>query len=155
VSGSTPPPGPRPPTGDGGRGAKSQAASPVPSPARRRLVAALALLPWALLLFEFLLVLPRYDQLFRQYGLTLDSLTRFLLDVSAWVRAHAFLTFLITFALVGVSVGTAYGIQTARVSRARRLLILAAVFAVPCALFVLSWVGVLHTHRTLVEGLKR
>jgi hypothetical protein len=150
-----PAPGPPPRDGAGGAGASPPAATPDPPAARRAVVAVLALLPWALVLFDVLLVLPRYDKLFRQYGLKLDSLTQFLLDLSAWVRAHVFLAFVMTFALMGVSVGAAYAVQAARVSRARRLLLLTVVFAVPCAVFVLAWVGVMGTHRTLVEGLRK
>lgn len=155
MSGPTATSKPPPRSGAGGSGAKPPAASPLPSPGRRALVTLLALLPWPLVLFEFLLVLPRYDKLFHQYGLKADSVTAFLLAVSAWVRAHVFLAFLVTFVLMGSSVGVAYASQAVPVSRGRRLIVLLVVFVVPCALFVLSWVGVMWAHRTLVEGLKR
>jgi hypothetical protein len=161
------PPDPPPQPGEGGSGPRPASASLVRVPgrgegpgaprvsARRLVITSLAALPWALVLFQFRLVLPRYDKLFRELGLKVDSLTQFFLDVSAWVRAHVPLAFVVTFALIGASVGLAYAVQAPGVSRERRLLVLLAVFAVPCALFVLSWVGVMGTHRTLVEGLKK
>jgi hypothetical protein len=146
---------PPPRSGAGGSGAKPHVAPPAPSPPPRGLVTVLALLPWPLVLFEFLLVLPRYEKLFRAYRLKVNSVAAVLLDISAWVRAHVFLAVLTTFVLMGISVGAAHVAQTLPVSKWRRLLALLVAFALPCVLFVLSWVGVMWTHRTLVEGLKR
>ena len=125
----------------------------LPSPAQRRAVTLLATLPWALVLFQFLLILPRYDRLFRDFGLKAPDLTGLVLIISAWVRAHIFLSFLITFALMGISVGVAHVVQTTPMARGRRLLFLLIVFGMPCLVFVLAWVGVIVTHRRLVEGL--
>ena len=45
----------------------------VPSPNRRRAVTLLAALPWPAVLFQFLAVLPRYDKMFREFGLQVRS----------------------------------------------------------------------------------
>jgi type II secretory pathway component PulF len=108
-----------------------------------------------LLLFEFMLVLPRYDKLFREHHLKVPSHTDLLLTIGHWVENHVLAAFLITFALMGVSFGLAHTAQTTAMSRRRRLLILLVVFGLPCLVFILAWVGVETTHRTLVEGLKR
>lgn len=126
-----------------------------PSPARRRVVALLALVPWPLVLFQLLFVLPRYDRLFREFGLKVSGLAQLSLDVSLWAHRHLLLAFLITFVLMGLSFGTATWVQSSAGSRGRRVLVLLVVFGVPCGLFVLAWVGVLGAHRTLVEGLDR
>lgn len=127
----------------------------LPSPGRRRIVTLLAGFPWILLLFEFMLVLPRYDKLFRQHGLKVPSHTDFLLSVALWVEHHVLAAFLIAFALIGVSFGLAHTAQSTDMSRRRRFLILLVVFGLPCLLFILAWVGVESTYRTLVEGLQR
>jgi type II secretory pathway component PulF len=124
----------------------------LPSPARRRAVTLLATLPWALVLFQFLLILPRYDRLFRNLGLKVPDLTALMLNISAWVRTHVLPSFLITFALMGVSVFIAHLVQTTPMSRGRRLLFLLIVFGMPCLAFVVAWVGVIGTERRLVEG---
>jgi type II secretory pathway component PulF len=125
----------------------------LPSPAQRRAVTLLATLPWALVLFQFLLILPRYDRLFRDYGVKVPELTGLLLNISAWVRAQVLLSFVITFVLMGVSVGVSHVVQSTPMSRGRRLLYLLIVFGMPSLAFVLAWVGVSVTHRRLVEGL--
>jgi type II secretory pathway component PulF len=142
VSELTPPPTP-PRSGEGGSGA------------RQRIITLLSILPWALLLFQFLLVLPRYDQLFRRFGVKLDDFTTLLLRISNWVRANVLLSFLIVFALMGANVLASVLAQQAKVSRRRRIAMLLVIFGVPCLLFLVTWVGVLATHRRLIEGLQR
>jgi hypothetical protein len=127
----------------------------LPSPARRRIVTLLAVLPWPLILFQFLFTLPRYEKLFREYGLHMSSLTNLLFDIALWVRAYTFFAFALTLLLTGISVLVADFVQTCAISRWRRWLVLLVVFGVPCFLFVLSWLGVLGTHRKLVEGLNK
>lgn len=124
----------------------------LPSPVRRRAVTLLATLPWALVLFQFHVILPGYDRLFRDFGLKLPDFTAFVMEVSTWVRTHVVVSFLITFALMGVSVTSAHIVQSTSMSRGRRLLVLLIVFGVPCLAFVLAWVGVLGAERRLVEG---
>jgi type II secretory pathway component PulF len=125
----------------------------LPSPARRRAVTLLATLPWALVLFQFLLIVPRYGKLFREFGLKVPAVTELLLNISAWVRGNVLLSFLIAFVLTGISVGVAHAVQTIQMSRGRRLFFLLVVFGVPCLAFVLAWVGVIGTHRRLIDGL--
>src|SRR5262245_31073841 len=127
----------------------------LPSPARRRTVTFLAVLPWPLILFQFLFTLPRYEKMFREYGLKISDFTALLFDIAAWVHDHMFLAFGFTFLFTGLSVVTADVVQTRSVSKSRRLLVLLVVFGLPCLLFVLSWLGVLGTHRRLVEGLNK
>ena len=74
-------------------------------------------------------------------------------NISAWVRTHILVSFLIAFALMGASVVIAHVVQSTPMSRGRRLLFLLIVFGVPCLAFGLAWVGVIVTHRRLVEGL--
>jgi ABC-type spermidine/putrescine transport system permease subunit I len=76
-------------------------------------------------------------------------------DVSAWINRHLVIAYLVTLVLIGASVGAAYVVQTTNVSRSRRLLVLFLVFAIPCSLFVASWLGVLSTQRRLAEGLNK
>lgn len=125
------------------------------SGARQRVITLFSILPWALLLIEFLFILPRYEQLFRQFAIKIDAFSTLLLEISAWVRAHVLAAFLITFALMIVNVCVSVVVQSARISRRRRMTVLLFVFGIPCLLFVLTWVGVLLTHRRLVEGLQR
>jgi type II secretory pathway component PulF len=127
----------------------------LPSPGRRRAVTLLAVLPWVLVLFQFLLILPRYKKLFDQFGLKLPGWVELIFTVSTWVQAHVLLAFLLAFLLIAVSVGLAHVVQTTPVSTWRRLLVLLLVFAVPCLLFLLSWLGVFWTQRKLVEGFNR
>src|SRR4051812_15270526 len=110
----------------------SAAPTPLPSPARRRAVALLAALPWPVVLFEFLAVLPRYDKVFRQFGLKVDDFTAVLLNISAWVGRNVPAAFAIAFALMGVSVLAAHPVQTPEVPRNRRAAVLLFVFGVPC-----------------------
>jgi len=102
-----------------------------------------------------MLVLPRYDKLFREHSLKVPSHTDLLLTVAHWVESHVLAAFLIAFALMGTSLGLAHTAQTTAMSRPRRSLILLVVFGLPCLVFILAWVGVESTHRTLIEGLKR
>ena len=115
----------------------------------------MAVLPWPIVLFQFLFILPGYDRLFREYGLKVDSITGLLLNVSAWLWANNLPAFLIAFVLMGLSIGTAHMVQSASVSRVRRVAILLFVFGVPSGVFLATWMSVQNTHRTLVEGLRR
>jgi type II secretory pathway component PulF len=133
----------------------SAAPAPNPSPARRRAVTLLAALPWPVVLFEFLAVLPRYDRVFRQFGLKVDDFTAVILNVSAWVQRNVLAAFAIAFALMAVSVLTAHTVQADELPRNRRAAMLLIVFGVPCLVFGMTWLGVLNTHRTLVEGLRK
>lgn len=133
----------------------SAAPAPTPSPARRRAITLLAALPWPVVLFEFLAVLPRYDRVFRQFNLRVDSFTGMLLNVSAWLQKYAVVAFVGVFLLMATSVVTAHTVQSSEVPRGRRAAVLLFVFGVPCLVFALAWVGVLHTHRTLVDGLRK
>jgi type II secretory pathway component PulF len=108
-----------------------------------------------MVLFLFGVILPRYNQLFRQFNLRVDDFTGMLLNVSAWLQRNVLAGFAATFVLMGISVGAAYTVQSTELPRGRRLAILAFVFGVPTLVFVLAWVGVLSTHRTLVEGLRK
>jgi type II secretory pathway component PulF len=108
-----------------------------------------------LVLLQLLTVFPRYEKLFREFGVHLPPGVALLLDVSAWANGHVLLALVLTLVLTGLSVGTAHATQTGGLSRGWRLLVLLLVFGVPCGFYVLSWVGMLHTHRTLVEGLKK
>jgi type II secretory pathway component PulF len=128
---------------------------PVPSPGRRLAVTLLAALPWPVVLFQFGAVLPRYDRLFRDFNLKVDDFTGMMLNISGWLQRHVLVGFLATFALMGVSVATAYTVQSVEMPRGKRAAILLFVFGVPCLVFVLAWVGVLGTQRTLVEGLRK
>jgi type II secretory pathway component PulF len=127
----------------------------VPSSARRLTVTVLAIFPWVLLLFQFLFVLPRYRKIYNELGLKLPRSAELSFDVSAWINRHIAMAYLATLTLIGVSVGAAYAVQMTPFSRSRRLLVLLLVFAIPCALFVASWLGVLSTQRRLAEGLNK
>ena len=128
----------------------------VPYPAsRRRVVTFLAVLPWPLILFQYLFVLPRYDKLFRQYNVYVDGWTAICLNVSAWVRNYSVFSFIATLMLTACCVMTANLVLTLPFSRPRRSFFLLLDFGLPCALFIVSWLGVLSTHSKLVEGLQR
>jgi type II secretory pathway component PulF len=128
---------------------------PVPSPGRRLAVTLLAALPWPMVLFLFGVILPRYDRLFRQFNLKIDDFTGMMLNVSVWLQRNVLAGFAAMFVLMGMSVGIAYTVQSMEIPRGRRPAILLFVFGVPLLVFVLAWVGVLNTHRTLVEGLQK
>lgn len=121
----------------------------VPTPARRLAVTLLAAMPWPVVLFQFLVVLPGYSKLFRDFNLKVDGFTAVMLNVSAWVHRYLIIAFAMAFALMGISVVAAYTVQSVEMSRGRRAAILLFVFGVPMLVFVLAWVGVLSTHRTL------
>ena len=144
MSGTTSPANPPPRSGEGGS-----------SPARRRAVTLLAVLPWPVVLFQYLFVLPRYDHLFRESGLKVDDLTGLALNVSAWLRTRTLLAFAITFVLMAITVGTAHAVQSAPLSRRRQAAFLLFVFGIPVLVFLLTWLTVENTHRTLVEGLRK
>lgn len=127
----------------------------VPSPARRRAVTLLAALPWAAVLFQFVAVLPRYDRLFREFGLKVDDVTAVTLNLSAWLRNHFLVAGLLTFGLMAASVFAAHTVQSVDLPGRRRAAVLLFVFGVPCLVFGLAWLGVLNTHRTLVEGMRK
>ncbi len=121
---------------------------------RQRLITLLSILPWALLLFQYLFVLPHYDRLFRQFHFTIDQPTSVLLKISSWVVAHVLAAFLIAFALMTTSVVLSALAQSIGLSRRRRIWVLLLTFGIPCLLFVMTWVGVLLAHRRLIEGLQ-
>jgi type II secretory pathway component PulF len=127
----------------------------LPSPGRRRIVTWLAFFPWPLVLFQFLFIVPRYDRLFRDYNLQIAGPTSVLFQISAWLRANAIVGYSLALVLTGVSVFAADFVQSRPTGRWRRILILLLVFGVPCLVFVVCWLGVLSTHRRLIEGLNR
>jgi type II secretory pathway component PulF len=100
-------------------------------------------------------VVPRYERMIREHGLKLTASTQMLLDLSLWANAYPLFAGLLTLGLMAAGAALAYVAQSGGISRNARLLLLVAVFVVPCGLFVLTWVGVQGTHRTLVEGLKK
>jgi type II secretory pathway component PulF len=128
---------------------------PVPSPGRRLAVTLLAALPWPLVLFQFGVILPRYDKLFRDFDLKVDAFTGIILNISAWLQRNVLAGFVAMLGLMAVSVGAAYTVQSVEMPRGRRPAILLFVFGVPTLLFVFAWLGVLNTHRTLVQGLQK
>jgi type II secretory pathway component PulF len=115
----------------------------------------MAVLPWPMILFQYLFILPRYDKLFHQYKVSVDGWTALCLNVSAWVRNFSVFAFIVTIMLTACCVMTANFVLTLPFSRRRRNLFLLLSFGLPCALFILSWLGVLATHSKLVEGLQR
>jgi len=127
----------------------------LPSPARRRIVTVLAVFPWAVLLGQLAFVLPRYNKVFNEFGLKLPDAIDAVFAVSTWVHTHLFLASLISFVLAGASVFVAHFVQVTPGSSARRLLVLFLVFAIPCLLFLASWVGVFWAQRKLAEGFNR
>jgi type II secretory pathway component PulF len=127
----------------------------VPSPARRRAVTLLAALPWPVVLFQFLTILPGYDKIFREFHWKVDDFTGLLLNVSSWLQRNSLAAFLNAFGLMAVSVATVHTVQSVDLPRRRRFAILLFVFGFPSLVFVVAWVGVLTTHRTLVENLNR
>jgi hypothetical protein len=138
-----------------GEGAGGPAALQRSTSGRSTILTLLAALPWLLLLFQLLLVVPRYQRLFHEHGLKTPAFTSAILDVSMWVRGHTFIAVGITLVLIFATVGVVLAAQAGLVSKRIRYLFLTLAFAIPCGLFVLSWVGVMGTHRTLVEGLKK
>lgn len=124
------------------------------SVSRQRLVTLLAILPWALLLFQFLFVLPRYERIFRQFAFKVDDYTSLLIRISEWSRSHALIAFLITFVAMIVNVVASVLIQTKMSTKKRRATALLIIYGVPCVLFLLAWVGVLATHRRLIGELQ-
>lgn len=128
---------------------------PLPLAGRRRIVAILAVLPWPLVLFQFLLIVPRYARLFRDIRLQVPPATTLLIDISTWARSHTLPAFAMASVLTFASVIVAQTVQSIPLSRTRRGLILLVVFGLPCLVFALTWLGVWSTHRTLVEGLNR
>ena len=128
---------------------------PVPSPGRRRAVTLLATLPWTVVLFQFGAILPRYDKLFRDFNLKVGDFTGMILNISAWLQRNVLIGFAAMLGLMAVSVGAAYTVQSVEMPRGRRSAILLFVFGVPTLVFLLAWLGVLNTHRTLVEGLRK
>lgn len=128
---------------------------PVPSPGRRTAVTLLAALPWPVVLFQLGVILPRYDKLFRDFNLKVGDFTGMILNISAWLQRNVLVGFVAMLGLMAVSVGAAYTVQSVEMPRGRRPAILLFVFGVPTLVFVLAWLGVLNTHRTLVEGLRK
>jgi hypothetical protein len=131
------------------------AAPAAPAPTRRALVTLLAALPWVLLLFQFVAVIPRYERMYRENALKVPAYTQFLLDVAAWVNGRFLLAGLLTLALMAAGVWFSHTAQSPGTSRASQYLLLLTAFLVPCGLFVLTWVGVMGTHSRLVEGLNK
>ncbi len=124
------------------------------TPARRLSLTLIAPFPWALLLFQLLIVVPRYDVLFRQFGLVVPLLTVTVLDVARWAGSHVVLAFLLAIAGTGYTAILARAASSTK-SRPRRYLILLVAFGLPCLLFALAWVGVELAHRKLDDGLAR
>jgi type II secretory pathway component PulF len=125
------------------------------SPRRRLTVTLLALFPWAVLLFQLLLIVPRNAKLFADHRIKVPELTRYVIDVSVWASAHQGLAFLATLLGMAISVGLIQVGQTEKVSRRTRVLVLLTAFGVPCLLFALAWLGVDVAHRRLDEGLSQ
>jgi hypothetical protein len=148
---SSSPPNPPLPQGEGAGGP----APALTTPGRQAFITLLAALPWILVLSQFLLVIPRYERMFREHGLKLTPFTALLIDISAWARSHVLFALALTIVLVFATVGAVVAVQAGLVSRRIRSLVLLLAFGVPCGLFILSWVGVMGTHRTLVEGLNK
>ena len=101
------------------------------------------------------LIIPRHARLFADFHVRLPDLTRLVLDVSAWASARQGLAFAATVLGMAISVGLCQVVQTDRVSRRTRVLVLLAAFGVPCLLFALAWLGVDVAHRRLDEGLSK
>ena len=125
------------------------------SNASKRLVSLLAPVPWALLFFELLLIVPRYEKHFSRYGLRPTGLVQSILEVGRWMADHALVAFSLTFVLIAVSIGTTILLQSAAISKRLRYLALLVVFGIPCTLFAIVWVGIDQTQRRLEEGLNR
>jgi hypothetical protein len=92
---------------------------------------------------------------FDEFGLKVAGLVEGLFLVSGWVQRHVVVAVLLTLLLTAIAVGLAHAVQIIPVSRTRRLFVLFLVFAVPCLLFLLVWLGMFWTDRKLAEGLQR
>jgi type II secretory pathway component PulF len=127
----------------------------VPSRSSRLLVAVLAAVPWLMLGTQWFLVLPRFARLFDQFGLQLPLLPHLLMVLVRLAGEY----FLIVgwFFLMGVmlSVTGVFRLMRQDLPAKTRNLLLSLVFALPVAVFLLSWVGVAGPYSKLMEGLGR
>jgi type II secretory pathway component PulF len=120
---------------------------------RRRLtLTLLAVVPWAVLLFQFLFVLPRQAKFFAEMGLKLPGWTALVLDVSHWLSSRPLFAVAATLGGVTFSSGLTQLSAAHRVSPRTRTLLLLTAFGVPVVLFGLAWLGVDVVHRRLDEG---
>lgn len=124
-----------------------------PSSARRLIVTLLVPVLYLVLLFQLVVVVPRYAKVFAQYGLKLPDLTQFCVDASAWVVAQPVFALSATAVVVIASmvvVNRAY-----RSAQRRRGWVLFLVYAVPLLAFLVVWLGVAGPHAKLMDGLQR
>ena len=107
------------------------------------------------MLFQYLVLLPGYDKLFREYNLRVDDFAERVLNLSAWLQRRTLVAFAITFVIMAVTVGATHAVQAAPLSGRRRAAVLLIVFAAPCLVFLLTLLTVESTKRTLFEGLRK
>ncbi len=127
----------------------------MPSSSARFLVTVLAIVPWLMAGVQWLVILPRFDRLFQNYGLQLPTFPRAVLDLARWLGDNVLLAgwaFLVCVILSLFRVWKVMGRDMPARQRNWRLL---AVFAVPLVLFLLAWVGVAGPYSKLREALAR
>lgn len=125
------------------------------SPHRRRTLAMLCILPWFLLLMQYLVVLPRYDRLFRDHRIRQGDVGQFLADTGRLAARYPGGAVLIAVAAIAMSVTWVFAADARSIRPRVRKTILSLVFGLPTALFLLTWVGVAMMHRTLIDALER
>jgi type II secretory pathway component PulF len=132
-------------------------ATPTPEPtppARRLILALLVAVPWLLLLFQLVVVVPRYAKLFAEFGLKLSDLTQVAIDVAAWTNEYPTLALVLGGSVIALSMLLVYR-ASANLKDQRRWWLLFFVYAIPTAAFLVVWLGVAGPHAKIEEGLRK
>ena len=130
-------------------------ANPMPPRPARLLVTVLAGVPWLMVGVQWLMILPRFDRLFHNYGLPLPTFPRAVLDLARWLGDNVLLAGWAFLVCVILSLFRVWKVMGQDMSARQRNWRLLAVFAVPLVLFLLAWVGVAGPYSKLREALTR
>lgn len=107
-----------------------------------------------LLLFQLIVVVPRYAKVFAEFGLKLPDITQICIDVAHWVNQYTTAALLGWGGAIGSSMLLVYW-WAGDLKAKHRWWLLFGLYAIPTAAFLMVWLGVAGPHAKLEEGLRK
>jgi hypothetical protein len=111
--------------------------------------------PWTILLLSLLMIVPRYEQTFHDYNLTLPGLTEIVLGLSRWVGGFWFLVPFVLVIFLALDGAVLFLLRGSPRTRALSWAWFVVQLLVPPAAGALCWLGIWTGLRALAEELAR
>jgi hypothetical protein len=110
---------------------------------------------WVALVLVLLLVVPRYDKMFKDFGLKLPLLTEMVVAASRWVVRYWYVLVPAGVVLLALDAAVLHGLRLAPATRILSWLWFLLILAGTLVALLVVWLAVAHPMAKLHEGLTR